>query len=165
MTTTFEGIGTGHDLVAGARPNYPTFFPQKTTTTTPSLPTAKATPPVVRRGRRPKYVAWRVARICRAISLGASVSMSCKCGGIHRSTYYQWIKRTPGELTFPRRLTPELAELRTAAAGKSFAELIDFYEAVGVVRMLTLINEAADTDWRAAKWLVEHTFPDDDGRG
>lgn len=86
--------------------------------------------------------------IVEAVRRGSSYRMACNIAGIHESTFYMWMKKG-----------------QTANHGK----FVDFRHAVLKAesengdRMLGLIQEHANKDWKAAAWVLErrHGFVKD----
>ena len=86
-------------------------------------------------GRKTKYVESTIRKIEQSLANGFPRTVACAAGGVCQETYYRW-----------RNLYPEFAERMDVAVGKS--------EEVLVRRMM----EAAEDDWRAAKFLLERRF-------
>tara|TARA_R100001224_G_scaffold97416_2_gene67477 strand:- start:407 stop:949 length:543 start_codon:yes stop_codon:yes gene_type:complete len=91
---------------------------------------------VMSKGGRPsKYSAELVGKICRALAGGGTVAYACRSARICLSTYKNWL-----------RLYPEFAE----AVGKAQAE--------SELALVQQLQEHAQSDWRAAKFLLERRF-------
>ncbi len=86
-------------------------------------------------GRPSKYSAELVGKICRALAGGGTVAYACRSARICLSTYKNWL-----------RLYPEFAE----AVGKAQAE--------SELALVQQLQEHAQSDWRAAKFLLERRF-------
>ena len=86
-------------------------------------------------GRPSKYSAELVGKICRALAGGGTVAYACRSARICLSTYKNWLK-----------LYPEFAE----AVGKAQAE--------SELALVQQLQEHAQSDWRAAKFLLERRF-------
>jgi hypothetical protein len=86
-------------------------------------------------GRKTKYVESTIKKIEQSLANGFPRTVACAAGGICQETYYRW-----------RNLHPEFAERMDVAVGKSEEALVR--------RMM----EAAEDDWKAAKFLLERRF-------
>ncbi len=88
-------------------------------------------------------------RICTAIRAGAPPETAAVYAGVAARTYYRWMAR--GE----REQRGEFWQF-CQAIKKALAEF--------EVRTVTLVQQAAPADWRAAMTLLERRFPDRWGR-
>ena len=88
-------------------------------------------------GRPSKYTPKAVKAICTGIADGLPFKYASALGGISHETLCQWQRRFP-----------EFAESMQAATAK------------GVAARLRIITKAAQTDYRAACWWLEHVFPE-----
>ena len=86
-------------------------------------------------------------RILNFLRLGNHIETSCKAAGIHKDTYYEWMKR--------------------ARAGKpgddryvAFAQRVDTAMAEAEARDVQTILLASKEQWQAAAWRLERRFPD-----
>jgi len=86
-------------------------------------------------GRPSKYSAELVGKICRALAGGGTVAYACRSARICLSTYKNWLN-----------LYPEFAE----AVGQAQAE--------SELALVQQLQEHAQSDWRAAKFLLERRF-------
>ena len=92
---------------------------------------------ITRTYRRTKYCTEIVDAICSGLAAGLSIRAVCGLVNISEQTYYNWKNEHP-----------------------------DFNEAVNSTRpafesqMLELIKEQAHTDWRAAAWILQKSYPD-----
>ncbi len=103
-------------------------------------------------GARPtKFTKETTDRLFAAIRAGLPYHLAADAAGISETTFYEWQR---GE--FPRgsdkELRAQFSEELTRARGSSAA------------RLITIINTAAPTDWRAAAWILERRFPKDFGK-
>jgi len=101
-------------------------------------------------GRRTKLTPDVQNRIAQAIQLGATYEQAANYGGVHYTTFGEWMRRGAA-----------------AKAGKfrSFYETIKDAEGKSVVGWLAKIEKAAnDGSWQAAAWKLERRYPGDYGR-
>ena len=84
-----------------------------------------------------------------ALQEGATVEHACDYAGIHKDTFYTWLKRAEaGEAEFA-----DFADAITRARGQ------------GVVTDLSTISKAVLAgDWKAAAWRLEHRYPQEYGK-
>tara|TARA_R110002072_G_scaffold273415_1_gene434340 strand:+ start:303 stop:845 length:543 start_codon:yes stop_codon:yes gene_type:complete len=91
---------------------------------------------VMSKGGRPsKYSAELVGKVCRALAGGGTVAYACRSARICLSTYKNWLK-----------LYPE------------FAEAVGHAQAESELALVQQLQEHAQSDWRAAKFLLERRF-------
>ena len=81
--------------------------------------------------------------ICKALEMGAKREAAANVAGIHVATLYAWLSRGKEE---SEGLYYELAE--RLKRSESMAQL----------RALKSIQDASETDWRSAAWLLERRF-------
>lgn len=91
----------------------------------------------------------RAELMCRSFALGMKVTMTAARAGILPTTFYRWMRAGEDAIDAGR-------ETIEAAAYRAFA----CARAVGNERMLSCIQDAALTDWKAAAWYLDHV-----GRG
>lgn len=107
----------------------------------PSEPAAPPTPAPARRGkagRRTKYTADRVRKICRGIADGLPMQYAAARAGIAAETFHSW-----------RRQFPDFDQAVQEAIAK------------GINKRLAQIQAAGDAgDWKAAAWWLEHVVPE-----
>lgn len=107
-------------------------------------------------GRRSMISAQLVEDIARSLRAGCTVADTCLIAGISQATFCNW--RNRGELELERVNGDGRRGIR-----KSERLFVEFFEAttrargVGRQTWLKKIEQAADKDWRAAAWLLEHT--------
>ncbi len=83
-------------------------------------------------------------KIVSLLRAGNYVETAAACAGIHKDTFYEWMKRAAkGEEPF--------AEL-AAAVHKALAD--------GEARDVAVIFQASKEQWQAAAWRLERRFPD-----
>ena len=88
-------------------------------------------------GRPSKRIPKVVKAICSGISDGLPLKYAAALGGISHETLCQWQRRYP-----------------------DFSEAIQKAMANGIAARLKIIAGAAQTDYRAAQWWLEHVFPE-----
>jgi hypothetical protein len=91
--------------------------------------------------RPSKYSPERAATIAEAIEKGLTFGLAAALGGISPDTLTVWRRRYP-----------------------DFAERIDAAEAQGALVNITKVRDAANDDWRAAAWILEHRHPHQYGK-
>ena len=103
--------------------------------------------PKRRRGRPSKLTPEVEARIFGAVRCAAPDHVACAAAGIAPSTLTLWQRRArdPNAPRQYRRFAKRLAAARHE----------------GNVGRLAMMHKAAQTDWRAAAWLLERTLPRD----
>jgi hypothetical protein len=87
-------------------------------------------------------------KICNLLRHGNYVETAARCAGIHRDTFYTWMKK--GE----EGVEPYAA----------FNEAVHEALALGEALDLAKIEKAATTNWTAAAWRLERRFPERWGR-
>lgn len=100
-------------------------------------------------GRPSKISKEVVDRICAFIEAGTYIETACVAAGIHRDTYYDWLKRAATEKRGPFRDFLDRVEQSMAIADTKFA---------------ITITRAADQNWTAAAWMLERRNPEQYGR-
>ena len=91
-----------------------------------------------REPRRSQYHEAVVDALIEALASGLTITASCGLVGISRSTFYKWIENYP-----------------------EFKQAVDGARPIIESNMLELIKDQAQTDWRAAAWVLERRFPED----
>ena len=95
-------------------------------------------------------------RIVATLRLGNYVEHAASYAGISRASLYNWLKK--GDAARDKREAGETldeAEERYAR----FAEEVDNARATAIVRNVSIIQAAAQTNWQAAGWWLERTAP------
>jgi transposase len=95
-------------------------------------------------GRPPKLNAERQERILQALRAGNYVEVAARYGGIGYSTMRTWIERGEKETDGPYR---------------DFMEAVEKARAEAEVGMVAVVKNAARTQWQAAAWWLERSFP------
>ena len=100
-------------------------------------------------GRPSKLTAESRARIVQAIAAGNTRDMAAACAGVHRATFFAWLKRGEQEISGTYR---------------DFYDAIKKAEADAVAGSVEIIRQAAHQSWQAAAWFLERRYPRDWGR-
>src|SRR5579859_4190955 len=87
-------------------------------------------------------------KILLHLRVGAYVETAAACAGIHKDTFYEWMKKGA------RGQQPYVA----------FAQAVTRAVAESESRDLATILKAATTQWQAAAWRLERRFPEKYGR-
>ena len=101
-----------------------------------------------KRGAKSKLTPELEEKLLKFLRAGNYVETACKCVGLHKDTFYDWMKRG------------ERGEKRFVA----FAEAVHRAMAESEARDLHTIGVASQTQWTAAAWRLERRFPDRFGR-
>jgi hypothetical protein len=91
--------------------------------------------------RKTKYTPERVEVILGAISEGMTYRLAAAAAGISDDTLTIW-----------------------KARHSDFSERLMAVEAEAALKAMKRINRAANDDWRAAAWILEHRHPEDYGK-
>lgn len=95
-------------------------------------------------------------RIVGTLRLGNYVEHAASYAGISRGTLYNWLKKGD-EAREKRDNGSELDEIEERYA--RFSEDVDNARATAIVRNVSIIQQAAQTNWQAAGWWLERTAP------
>jgi AcrR family transcriptional regulator len=82
-----------------------------------------------------------IKKIAAKIEEGLSVADAARACGVGRTTIYRWIKES-----------------------EDVAEEIERARSVQQFKLIKVISDAGDTDWRAAAWLLARRFPEEFGK-
>ena len=89
--------------------------------------------------RSAKFTPSVKKRIIEAIEEGNFIETSCLMAGIHPTTFYKWEERSrSGELPYAH-----------------FFEEVERARAVAEVKMLRIVRDEAERNWKAAIWWLE----------
>jgi hypothetical protein len=124
-------------------------------------PQSMASSEGARVGRPSKLTKARTTRLVALVRQGCPVDSACALVGIHRDTFYAWLRR--GRDAGDRRARGEQADA-TETAYLEFADALGAARAAAEADAVAVIWEATQRDWRAAAWFLEHAFPDRWGR-
>lgn len=112
-------------------------------------------------GAPTKLTSEVIALLTQALRTGAYVETSVAHVGIHKDSYYRWVRKGREE------------RVRIDGNGKprkSYGLYLDLYDAVekaqaaAEVRDLAIISKASETHWQAAAWKLERRNPGRWGR-
>jgi hypothetical protein len=96
-----------------------------------------------KKGRPSELTSALQAHLCELLESAVPILVACSSAGIAASTYHSWRARgASGEQPFADFLA---ATSRARQRAK--------------IALLTVIQEAAPTDWRAASWLLQKMIP------
>ena len=84
--------------------------------------------------------------ICNAVEAGTPLKYAAVYAGVGESTIYSWMSKANGP--------------KPAAHFVEFKEAVQRAQARSVTRLVAIIMRAADSDWRAASWLLERRAPE-----
>ena len=93
-----------------------------------------------------------VNRICDLLRQGCSVKTACECVRLSQSSFFDYLRRADPSAPDHDPVFAEFSERVTCARGE------------GKARLVELVNQAADHDWRAAIALLERIGPSEYGR-
>jgi hypothetical protein len=102
------------------------------------------------RGKKIELTPVHIEKLTRAIQIGATYELAARYAGISKDTFDRWRKA-----------------MEAAPAGTPLADLrtrLRRAEAQAALGWLTTINEAAETDWGSAAWLLARRYPEAYGR-
>lgn len=95
-------------------------------------------------------------RIVNTLRLGNYVEHAASYAGISRATLYNWLKK--GDSARDRREAGETLDEHDERYAR-FSEDVDAARATAIVRNVSIIQQAAQTNWQAAGWWLERTSP------
>lgn len=90
-----------------------------------------------------------VMRLLQALRAGSHVESAAQLAGIAARTFHRWMER--GD---PTRKDARDARYRR------FREQVEQARAEAETRNVAIVAQAAQTDWKAAAWLLERTYPE-----
>jgi hypothetical protein len=93
---------------------------------------------MAQRGRKLKLTEEVEKKLHDALDMGLSYKHAAQYAGIGESTFWRYM-----------------------AEKKEFQESIHARESRAALMLMALIQKAAQDDWRAAAWKLEHRWPDD----
>lgn len=103
-------------------------------------------------GRQTKLTPDVQEKVLHALRLGATHRLACDYAGIHKDTFYDWLKR--GE-----------AGAEGDELFSDFSDLVKKAQAITATDCLLQIQaKAGEGVWQAAAWILERRFPDEYGK-
>lgn len=90
--------------------------------------------------------------LCEALRKGHYRETACALVGIHKDTFYEWIKKSENE---------ERPDYEIYA---DFADAVKKAEAEAEDKALKVITDATPLNWQAGAWYLERKYPDRYGR-
>lgn len=102
-----------------------------------------------------------IARLTVALKTGAYVETAAAYVGIHKDTFYRWLRKGNDERNHIQN---------GGKPRKTYGLYLDLYDAVekaqatAETRDLAIISSAAETHWQAAAWKLERRHPGRWGR-
>ena len=102
---------------------------------------------------RPAATVAQAEAIALAVSAGASYRAAAQSAGVAESTLHSWLARGRAEQGATKRAPGEQSYVL-------FVDAVEEAAARAEVRTAALIAKAAETDWRAAAWLLERRDPE-----
>lgn len=122
-----------------------------------------------------KYCEEIVKKIEGMLAIGVSNKSCAEAVGISCETFYEWTKNNPFDIgicgcskkawenDFPEdKICPKCKEEIEIKPGFSYR--IKTAKALGQVKLLKVIDEAAPTSWQAAAWKLERIWHDEFGK-
>lgn len=110
-------------------------------------------------GRRTICTPELTERICEVLRNGNYVQTACEFVGISESAYHKWVSR--GEAELARMEAEGLDEPDPAKEPYvRFVEQTTHARSAARVKAITTIRQAADKDWKAEAWYLEHGHRD-----
>jgi transposase len=97
-------------------------------------------------GRPTKLTPNLQDEIVDLLKAGNYIETTCAVVGINKTTFYQWLKRGKSSI----RSTKYTIFRDVVTKAMAFAE----------ARLVALITRAAEKNWSAAVWILEHKYPE-----
>jgi len=98
-------------------------------------------------GRPTDCTPTTTAAVCEALKLGLSIRAACDNAGISQASYHEWRSRADEGAPF-----------------SDFAEETTRARKAGRMSLVKTVRQAAQSDWRAATWMLERMDPDNFSR-
>ncbi|MDP2183539.1 MAG: hypothetical protein Q8K99_13355 [Actinomycetota bacterium] len=118
-------------------------------------------------GKVPLVVAEpaRIDRLLEGLTMGVSTRAACAAAGIGRRTYFSWMQRGEGALRTAESVAGDADALdlidETERPYADFYRRAEAARAVSQLQTMQVIRAAALTNWTAAAWMLERTFPNE----
>ena len=101
--------------------------------------------------------------IVKVIKSGNYIETACAYVGIHKDSYYEWLKRGAREKERLRK-NPRARIKKSEQPFVEFSDAVEKALAHAEVRDVAIIGKAAEENWQAAAWRLERKFPNKWGR-
>lgn len=109
-----------------------------------------------------------------ALMAGSYIDTACDLAGIHRTTFYRWLRRGSRLIVEAKRRADrygrphedvwELIEPQDERGIAVFADRVRKALAQAQITHIALIRKAASKHWQAAAWMLERRYPEQWGR-
>jgi transposase len=100
-------------------------------------------------GRKSKLEEAITDRLVGLLKAGNYIDVALTAAGVGRSTFYDWLERGTSEGT-----------AQADAPYREFRERIEQARAEGEARNVAIVMKAATSDWKAAAWMLERSYPE-----
>lgn len=110
-------------------------------------------------GRPTKLTQELIEELERYLKVGNYVETACAIVGIHKNTFYGWLKRA-NELDEALEKNPKLKLTKEDVLHLDFMGAVKKSQALAEHRDLTIIAKASESAWQASAWRLERRFPD-----
>lgn len=110
-----------------------------------------------KRGRPTSLTKNRADAVIDAILKGATRAAAAAAAGVHKATFFGWMARGDEE--------HERKRVEGGAFRPTERKFVDFYDRVKaadaevLMRRVKIVEQAAESSWQAAAWLLERTDP------
>lgn len=101
-------------------------------------------------GRPTKLTPEIQDKICDYLKMGNFIDTSCKLVGIHKDTFFEWMKRG--------------REAKRKSIYQDFFFAVEEAQGFGEARHVAIVSKAGEFDWHASAWMLERKFPEKYGR-
>lgn len=115
-----------------------------------------------KRGRPTKLNPQVQRDIVDAIGTGMPYELAARYGGVSYHSFNNWMKR--GRAEADRLEKPRTRPKQSETPFLDFFEAVKDAEARGAMTNLLLIRQHAQSEWRAAAWLLERRHPESFGK-
>lgn len=101
-----------------------------------------------------KFTPAIAAQICDVIRAGNYIETAAAYAGVHRDTFYDWLKRGRDAVAKP-------PAKRTVLEKQLVAFVVDVEQALATAEVedLAVIGKAAEKIWQASAWRLERRMP------
>jgi transposase len=102
-----------------------------------------------------------IGRIVQALRAGSYVETAAAHAGIHKDTYYRWMREGAAER---EHISSGRKPRKSKALFLDLSDAVERAMADAELRDLALVSQASVEDWRAAAWKLERRNPGRWGR-